>query len=65
MCITHWDELLHRQKHGTCNELNTYKRESQRIDYILCASELASFIRHCDILLFDMITTSNHIEACS
>ena len=46
--------------HGTRNEPNTYKGESQRIYYILYANWLTPFIKHCDILPFDFITTMDH-----
>ena len=47
-------------KHGTRDDLNTYKRGSQIIHYILYTNELTPFIKHYDILSFDFITTSDH-----
>ena len=49
-------------KYKTCIEPNTYKRGSQRTYYIVCTNRLTLFVRHCDILLSDLITTSNHRE---
>ena len=62
------DKLIKRTKmidpilvrHGCVNELNTHKRGSDRIDFVLCTRVINEFITKCDILPFDQIFQSDH-----
>lgn len=47
-------------KHGNCLESNTYKRDSQTIDFCFCTPHVEEFIFRCGITPFDLLTSSDH-----
>lgn len=46
--------------HGIENEVATYSRSKNRLDYILCSNDIATTIWRCGVLPFNFVISSDH-----
>jgi hypothetical protein len=46
--------------HGIENEVGTYSRSKNRLDYILCSNDIATTIWRCGVLPFNFVISSDH-----